>query len=85
MVPRPRVLGLIALAFLACPLYAEAAPPVRVIASDDRGLTLRLDVAGWRLEPAGTPGTQRLVLAELDGTSVPGRPALGSRGGRRRR
>jgi hypothetical protein len=59
---------------------AASADPVRLIASDDRGVTLELSVATWRLESAGKGGEREgrtiLVAPGLAGHGAPGRPVI---------
>src|SRR5262245_54786594 len=76
MAKRLTLLGLAALASLCLPCPSSAAPPARMVASDDRGVTFRVDVPSWRLEATGTSGVQRLVVSELQATDVPGRAGM---------
>src|SRR5258706_10491404 len=71
MAKRLSLLGLLA---LALPLSVQAAPPARVLSSDARGLTIRLDVPAWRLGPSAT-GLQ-LVVPDFEATDIPGRAAM---------
>src|SRR5437870_2388711 len=74
---RPRVSG----ALLAFALAAACAPrpgsaaAVRVIASDDHGITLKLDVPRWSLHP-GAGGRADLVVPDFAVASDSGRPLL---------
>src|SRR5262245_27746824 len=76
MAKRLPVLGLAALASLSILSPSSAATPARVLASDDRGITFRVDVPAWRLAPTGTSGVQRLVVHDLEATDVPGRAGM---------
>jgi hypothetical protein len=60
-------------AFLALPAPTLAAPGARIVTSDARGVTIRLDVPQWRLATGAEAGTQRLVVPEFEVTDVPGR------------
>src|SRR4051794_21229042 len=77
--PRPRVrLTLVLSALLAAaasPSWA-ASDAIRVLASDDRGVTLRLDLPAVSVVPGSAAGRSRLALAGLSRTDVPGRPLL---------
>ena len=70
------VLGLLALACFAFPMPLAAATSARVLSSDARGLTVRLDVPAWHLAPAGSNGLQRLVVPGFEVTDVPGRAGM---------
>jgi len=63
-------------AFLALPAPTLAAPGARIVTSDARGVTIRLDVPQWRLATGAEAGTQRLVVPEFEVTDVPGRAGL---------
>src|SRR6185369_17422302 len=76
MSKRLSVLGLIPFACLALPTPLHAAVAARIVASDDRGLTVRLEVPAWRLAPADEAGFQRMVVPGFDATDVPGRPGM---------
>src|SRR6185436_9252742 len=67
----PGLTALTALA-LSSPLHAA---PVRVLSSDERGVTLRLDVPAWRLADAAA-GQKRVVVPGFEATDVPGRAAM---------
>ena len=75
MAKRLSVLGTSALALLLSSVSSFAATAARVITSDERGVTLRVEVPAWRLETS-SPGIQRLVVKGFDATDVPGRAAM---------
>src|SRR5438477_708327 len=75
MAKRLSVLGTSALALLLSSVSSFAATAARVITSDERGVTLRVEVPAWRLETS-SPGIQRLVVNGFDATDVPGRAAM---------
>ena len=62
-------------ATMATPVVAAASAAVRVIQSDERGVTLQLDVPSMSLRPQ-LDGRSVLHGGGLDLTSQPGRPAL---------
>jgi hypothetical protein len=58
---------------VARPGYAD---PVRVVASDDRGVTLEMTLPDYALGKAGEDGRSRLTAAGLNAHTLPGRPVL---------
>jgi hypothetical protein len=60
---------------LGCFALPSAASPVRVVASDDRGVTLELTVQDYRLD-AALAGRQRLSAPGLELMDLPGRPVV---------
>ena len=62
--------------FLLAAVVPVAADALRIIAADDRGVTLRLDVSAYSLSEVGTTGRSRVNCLDLDGSGEPGRPAL---------
>ncbi len=68
-------LALLLAALTATPAAAAAAGPVRVIQSDERGVTLQFDVPEMSLT-LQRDGRSVLHAASLDVTNQPGRPAL---------
>src|SRR5205823_5020763 len=65
-----------ALASLATPGSAGAAP-VRVLASDARGVTLQVSVGAWSLSAPAPDGRVTVTgLPESHSMSIPGRPLL---------
>jgi hypothetical protein len=65
---------------LLFPLFALLATPVsaqiRLVSTDARGVTLRLDVPDLTPSPADPDGASRLLVKGFPGTTVPGRAAL---------
>jgi len=57
----------------ARPGHADA---VRVVASDDRGVTLELSLPDYQLGPADEDGRRRLTATGLTAHTLPGRPVL---------
>lgn len=74
--PRPTdALSLVLLVLAARPLGAQA---VRLIAADDRGVTLELRLNDYAVGPAGPDGRSRLTASGLNVQALPGRPLLPS-------
>jgi hypothetical protein len=64
---------------LALPLVVAGparADSVRLVAADDRGVTLELTIADYRLGPAGADGRSQLTAPGLTAHTLPGRPML---------
>ena len=77
MHPRPSFRA--AALLLALPLAfvpAVAAEPVRLVAADDRGVTLELALPTYTVGPPGEDGRSRLTAPGLAAGTPPGRPAL---------
>ena len=53
-----------------------AADPVRVVAADDRGVTLELTVPAYRLGPPREDGRSELIVPGLHSRDIPGRPLV---------
>ncbi len=77
MDPRPplRASALLLALALAPAVRADA---VRLVAADDRGLTLELRVPAYTVGPAGGDGRSRLTAPGLAANALPGRPVLPS-------
>lgn len=78
---RPRPHHRTAALLLALPLVlagAARAEPVRIIAADDRGVTLELTFADYQVAPPGQDGRSRLTAPGLAAYALPGRPVLPS-------
>jgi hypothetical protein len=76
---RPRPLFLKAVTFLALllvPAAAVRAQALRVVATDERGVTLRLSLPAWRLSDPLPDGRVELVVRDFSVTNLPGRPHL---------
>jgi len=71
---RPFLVSIALLTLVAGPLPA-AADPIRLVAADDRGVTLRLDLARFDYRPASN-GRFELVAAGCQVMDVPGRPRV---------
>jgi hypothetical protein len=65
-----------ATAVLAAGAGIALAAPLQLVAADDRGVTIRLDVPEPALVPSATPGRFRVECRGLDAHGEPGRPAL---------
>jgi hypothetical protein len=77
MRPRPLLLKAVAaLALLLLPAGAARAQSLRVVAADDRGVTLRLSLPGYRISPPRPDGRVELRVPGYAVTSLPGRPLL---------
>src|SRR5689334_7721554 len=73
----PRVSRLWPLLASAMMLAAAAhADAIRVIASDDRGVTLRFDLTSYELRAPGHDGRSEVMARGLQMLDTPGRPQL---------
>ena len=72
-----RAAALLVVLPLALPAFARA-EAVRLKAADDRGVTLELAIAGYRVGPAGPDGRALLDAPGLTAHALPGRPVLPS-------
>ncbi len=70
--------SLVPLAALALALVASAAraQSPRLVSADDHGVTFRVDVPQWRLDPDSLTHRMKLVAPGFDGLSEPGRAFL---------
>ena len=71
-----RGLPLLLLLPIAFGTHSARAAGVELISSDDRGLTLRLELPGFTIRPPGKDGSSRLNAPGLDVSALPGRPEL---------
>src|SRR5882672_9069216 len=71
-VPAPAALAVLALALPG----SGHADPIRVLASDARGVTLRIEVPPHALSAAGREGRQAIRCPGFEVRGEPGRPAL---------
>ena len=65
-----------ALALLLLPAAAARAQSLRVVATDERGITLRLSLPGYRFSVPLPDGRVELSVPGYAVTSLPGRPHL---------
>ena len=65
-----------ALALLLLPATAAQAQSLRVVAADERGVTLRLSLPGYRFSAPLPDGRVELMVPGYAVTSLPGRPQL---------
>lgn len=73
LIHRAAALLLVLPLIVARPARADS---VRLVAADDRGVTLELALPGYTLGPAGTDGRSRLTAPGLTAHTLPGRPVL---------
>ena len=64
------------LALLLLPAAAVRAQVLRVVAADDRGVTLRLSLPAYRLSPPSSDGRVELIVPGYAVTNLPGRAHL---------
>src|SRR5262245_7729364 len=70
-----RISTTLACSILALSAMPAAADPVRLLAADERGVTLQVSVPAWKLE-AGLGNRSELSAQGLQAFDIPGRPAL---------
>ncbi len=75
MAQRLSLPGVLVLGFIVFSAPVHAATAFRILSSDDRGMTLRLDVPAMKLAPAA-PGLMRMIVPGFEGTDVPGRASM---------
>ncbi len=73
---RLRSLALSATLVLSLAAPCARAEALRLVASDDRGVTFRVELAGWRLVPDSLARRSRIEADGLEGYDEPGRPLL---------
>lgn len=78
MRPRPplRAAALLLALPLGLVVSAVRADPLRLLASDGRGVTLELSTPAFTVGPAGPDGRSLLTAPGLDGKTQPGRPVI---------